>query len=95
MGSAASDPAYLTKLLQDAVLDQNIQAFYPPGSLEPLAQHLARSNAIPAVAQLLGLHVEVALDLARLALFDVVLFLDDSGSMSAFCPATSFRRLAR
>lgn len=71
----------LTKLL-----GQNIQAFYPPGSLESLAQHIARNGAVRTIAAQYRVTEEVALDLVRLSLFDVVLYIDDSGSMSKVIP---------
>lgn len=61
---------------------QNLAAFYPQGSLEQLAQNVHRSGALPRIAAEWRIPMEVAMDLCRLALFDVILYLDDSGSMS-------------
>jgi hypothetical protein len=78
-------------LLIDHLYLQNIQAFYPPGSLEPIAQHIARNGAVRTIAAQYRVTEEVALDLVRLALFDVVLYIDDSGSMSELlCPSLPF-----
>ncbi|BGP27524.1 von Willebrand factor, type A domain containing protein [Rhodotorula toruloides] len=83
---AGSGPALdvncILRILQQAVQDQNIQAFYPPGTLEPLAHRIAQSGALARIAHEWNLPVEIAMDLARLALFDVVLLVDDSGSMA-------------
>ncbi|SGY20220.1 BQ5605_C017g08535 [Microbotryum silenes-dioicae] len=68
--------------LRAGVQDQNISAFYPPGSLERLAENVHRSRALPRIAALFQIPMEVAMDLVRLALFDVILYTDDSGSMS-------------
>lgn len=54
---------------------QNIQAFYPPGSLEPLAQRIAQSGALNTVAGQWRLPMEIAMDLCKLALFDTVLYV--------------------
>uniref|UniRef100_A0A0K3CPW9 VWFA domain-containing protein n=1 Tax=Rhodotorula toruloides TaxID=5286 RepID=A0A0K3CPW9_RHOTO len=78
----ASDVNYILRILQQAVQDQNIHAFYPPGTLEPLAHRIAQSGALARIAQEWNLPMEIAMDLARLALFDVVLLVDDSGSMA-------------
>ncbi|GAA5912339.1 hypothetical protein JCM6882_002565 [Rhodosporidiobolus microsporus] len=81
-GGPASDPNYILNLLRQTVQDQNLHAFYPPGTLEPLAHRISQSGALPRIAQEWRLPMEVAFDLAKLALFDVVLYLDDSGSMA-------------
>ncbi|BGO95450.1 hypothetical protein NBRC10512_001418 [Rhodotorula toruloides] len=78
----ASDANHILSILQQAVQDQNIHSFYPPGTLEPLAHHIAQSGALARIAHEWNLPMEIAMDLARLALFDVVLLVDDSGSMA-------------
>lgn len=60
---------------------QKIQAFYPPGSLEQLAARIAQSGALPRIAAQWNIPMEIAMDLAKLALFDTVMLVDDSGSM--------------
>ncbi|GAA5860928.1 hypothetical protein JCM8547_003891 [Rhodosporidiobolus lusitaniae] len=76
--SAATDYNTILQLLQHTVQDQGIQAFYPPGSgrLEQIAQRVAQSGALSRVSQEWKIPLELAMDLAKLALFD-----DDSGSM--------------
>lgn len=69
------------ELTLDADTHQKIGAFYPQGSLEPIAQRVAREGSLQKIAQAWQLPAEAAIDLVRLALFDVVLYLDDSGSM--------------
>ncbi|GAA5869547.1 hypothetical protein JCM1840_004454 [Sporobolomyces johnsonii] len=82
-GGAASDPNVILGLFKSTVVDQNIQAFYPdPRQLEPLAHRIASSGALQRVAQEWRMPLEIAMDLAKLALFDVVLYCDDSGSMA-------------
>lgn len=63
---------------------QNISHFYPPGSLKPIAERIVRTGALTQIAQSWHLPYELAMDLARLALFDIALLLDDSASMQFF-----------
>ncbi|KAM0785992.1 hypothetical protein ACM66B_006810 [Microbotryomycetes sp. NB124-2] len=72
----------IANILQAAVVDQKLQAFYPPGSLQQIAQNVARSGALQRISTDWSIPLEIAIDLVRLALFDVILYLDDSGSMA-------------
>ncbi|OWZ64065.1 hypothetical protein AYX15_04085 [Cryptococcus neoformans] len=81
-GANNTNAQYLLSLLQHCVQDQNLQAFYPPGSLEPIAQRVAQSGALNKIAQEWRLPLELASDLVKLSLFDVILYIDDSGSMA-------------
>ncbi|GAA5919153.1 hypothetical protein JCM6882_005503 [Rhodosporidiobolus microsporus] len=81
-GGPAGNAQAILGVLANCVRDQNISAFYPPGSLEPLAQRIAQSGALAKISQDWRLPMEIAMDLAKLALFDTVLYLDDSGSMA-------------
>ncbi|KAL8293601.1 hypothetical protein RQP46_000302 [Phenoliferia psychrophenolica] len=81
-GGAAADPNVVLNLLRQAVQDQHLAAFYPQGSLEPLAQNVARSGAIQKLATEWRMPLEIAMDLCKLALFDIILYCDDSGSMT-------------
>ncbi|OCF40751.1 hypothetical protein I317_05446 [Kwoniella heveanensis CBS 569] len=69
-------------LLQQCVQDQGIQTFYPPGSLEPIAQRVSQSGVLQKIAQEWRMPLELASDLVKLSLFDIVLYCDDSGSMA-------------
>ncbi|CDR48632.1 RHTO0S19e01178g1_1 [Rhodotorula toruloides] len=90
--AAAPQPAFdptkdvnaVLRVLEDGVKDQNISHFYPPGSLKPIAERIVRTGALTQIAQSWHLPYELAMDLARLALFDVALLLDDSASMQFF-----------
>lgn len=73
------DVQTVERVLQQCVRDQNISTFYPPGSLGPIAQKIVASRALEYVQKLFKLERESALNLAKLALFDIVLLLDDSG----------------
>ncbi|WRT63790.1 uncharacterized protein IL334_000715 [Kwoniella shivajii] len=84
VAGAAGGPnsqAILQSLIQ-CVQEQKIQAFYPPGSLEPIAQRVAQSGVLPKLAQDWRMPIELASDLVKLSLFDVILYVDDSGSMA-------------
>lgn len=81
-GAGGVSAQQLVPLLQQCVQDQNLQAFYPPGSLEHIAQRVAASGALPKIAQEWRLPMEIAIDLVKMALFDFVLYVDDSGSMA-------------
>ncbi|KAK4704861.1 hypothetical protein P7C70_g1351, partial [Phenoliferia sp. Uapishka_3] len=81
-GGAASDPRVILTLLQQCVQDQHLNAFYPQGSLEALAQNVARSGAVQKLASEWRMPLEIAMDLAKLSLFDTILYCDDSGSMT-------------
>lgn len=76
-----TNPQMILDVLRRGVQDQNFQAFYPPGSLEQLAQQIAHSGALARIAAEWRLPAEIAMDLARLALVDTQLYCDDSGSL--------------
>ncbi|KAK9316812.1 hypothetical protein V1524DRAFT_425645 [Lipomyces starkeyi] len=67
-------------LLQKAIQENGLQSFYPPNSLEAIASRI--TGQIQQIAQLWRLPTEIAVDLVRLALYDIVLYIDDSGSMA-------------
>ncbi|GEM12866.1 von Willebrand factor, type A domain containing protein [Rhodotorula toruloides] len=72
----------IMRLLQFTVQDQKFLPFYPtPQSLEPVAHRIVQSGMIQHLSQAWRLPLEIAVDLAKLALCDVVLYIDDSGSM--------------
>jgi len=59
-----------------------LNAFYPPGSVEQIAQRVSQSGVLDKLAAAWRLPVELAADLVKIALFDVVILVDDSGSMA-------------
>lgn len=71
----------LERLIGDLPLSQKIGAFYPAGSLEQISQKVVREGSLQRIAQQWQLPLEAAIDLVRLALFDIVIYADDSGSM--------------
>ncbi|KAJ9645045.1 hypothetical protein H2204_001507 [Knufia peltigerae] len=69
------------QLLQAAIQEKGLQSFYPPNS--PILDQIA-NRAAQQVAQLAAawrINSEIASDIVKLALYDVVLYIDDSGSM--------------
>ncbi|BGP27538.1 von Willebrand factor, type A domain containing protein [Rhodotorula toruloides] len=81
-GGPASNPQVVATILRNCVQDQHIESFYPPSSLDALAHRIAQSGALNRIANEWRIPMEVAMDLAKLALFDTVLLVDDSGSMA-------------
>ncbi|XPS93016.1 hypothetical protein M3J09_002391 [Ascochyta lentis] len=79
-GSPAEVQAY-KQLLQDCINEKGLQTFYPPGTpvLDQIAQQAA--GKINQVIQRWRVQKEIANDIVKLALYDIVLYIDDSGSM--------------
>lgn len=70
-------------LLISAIQEKNLQSFYPPERLDRLVQSLA-AEAPGKLNRLIhewAVPMEVATDVMKLSLFDVVLYVDDSGSI--------------
>jgi len=69
------------QLLQACIQEKGLQNFYPPNS--PILDQIAQ-QAAPKVNQIIQrwrVAKEIANDIVKLALYDVVLYIDDSGSM--------------
>ncbi|ODN95748.1 hypothetical protein L198_04366 [Cryptococcus wingfieldii CBS 7118] len=73
---------YLMNVLQQCVQDQNLHAFYNPQALNIVAQGVAQSGALNTIAQEWKIPMELATEIVKLALFDVIIYVDDSGSMA-------------
>ncbi|KAE8397038.1 hypothetical protein BDV37DRAFT_266775 [Aspergillus pseudonomiae] len=71
------------QLLIGTIQEKNLQNFYPPEKLNLLVQGLA--NDAPAKINKIihewGVPTEVATDIIKLSLFDIILYVDDSGSI--------------
>ena len=64
-------------------VQQHLQGFYrDSGALNAIAQRVVQSGALQTLASAWRLPVELASDLVKIALFDVVVLVDDSGSMA-------------
>lgn len=71
------------QLLISTIQEKQLQAFYPPDRLDSMVQGLA-TDASARINKLVyewNVPAEVATDVMKLALFDVILFVDDSGSI--------------
>ncbi|KAI7654872.1 hypothetical protein KC318_g13313, partial [Hortaea werneckii] len=84
-GAGPGDIQGYQRQLEQAVQEKGLTAFYGPGT--PGAQRLPgiAAHAAQQVDRLCGawrIQREIATDIVRLALYDVVIFIDDSGSMS-------------
>ena len=53
---------------------------FKPSTLLARSKH-AQAGALPRIAAQWNIPMEIAMDLAKLALFDTVMLVDDSGSM--------------
>ncbi|KAI4716157.1 hypothetical protein E4T48_07643 [Aureobasidium sp. EXF-10727] len=67
--------------LQQTIQEKGLQAFYPPGS--PMIDQIANkaSMQVDRLCQQWRINKEIGNDIVKLALYDVVLYIDDSGSM--------------
>lgn len=82
-------------ILEYTVQDQGIGAFYDRRSLQRIAGEVSRSSALNSLAVSWGLPREIAADLVKLALFDCVILVDDSGSMACvLCRGSHLRASA-
>eukprot|EP00775_Hariotina_reticulata_P010678 gene10678-10837_t len=68
--------------LQAIAAANQLQRFYSPQALQALASRLDSRVNFRDIAARWQMPVELALDLAALALYDIVIFADDSGSMA-------------
>lgn len=73
--------ATLKQKLQQLVGENRLQSFYPPQRIDQLAQFVAGRD-VAGLGDRWSLPREVTLDLVGLALYDIVIYVDDSGSMA-------------
>ncbi|KAI8907610.1 hypothetical protein DFJ77DRAFT_434428 [Powellomyces hirtus] len=70
--------------LQYIAQTNRLENFYPPQALQQIADRVSKTVDFDALAFQWKLQtVELAYDLASLALYDIVIYADDSGSMMA------------
>ncbi|KAI9860795.1 MAG: hypothetical protein M1813_005718 [Trichoglossum hirsutum] len=69
------------QVLQSVVQEKNLQTFYPPGN--PTLDQIASTvtNQVDQLCTTWRVPKEVGQDIVKLALFDIILYIDDSGSM--------------
>ncbi|KAE8350816.1 hypothetical protein BDV28DRAFT_138393 [Aspergillus coremiiformis] len=71
------------QLLIGTIQEKNLQSFYPPEKLDLVLQSLANDAPVKInkIVHEWGVPTEVATDIIKLSLFDVILYVDDSGSI--------------
>ncbi|PYH73426.1 putative transcription factor RfeF [Aspergillus vadensis CBS 113365] len=71
------------QLLIGTIQEKHIQSFWPPERLDRLVQTLANEapGKVNKLMHELRVPQEVAMDIMKLSLFDVILYVDDSGSI--------------
>lgn len=76
-----AEVAAYKQLLVSCVQEKQLQSFYPPNS--PILDQIAQKapSLINQVIQRWRVAKEIANDVVKLALYDIVLYIDDSGSM--------------
>lgn len=62
--------------------DQGIGAFYSPATLQQLASRPDLMPKLQGLANDWQIPMEVAMDAIKISLFDTIILVDDSGSMS-------------
>jgi hypothetical protein len=67
--------------LQATIQERQLQSFYPPNSpaLDQIAQKAGQQ--VPGLCQRWKIPLEIGNDLVKLGLYDIVIYIDDSGSM--------------
>ncbi|KAL4887114.1 hypothetical protein BJY04DRAFT_47753 [Aspergillus karnatakaensis] len=71
------------QLLISTIQEKNLQHFYPPDKLDRLVQGLSRDGPakVNRIVNEFSLPIEIAMDVIKLSLYDIVLYVDDSGSI--------------
>ncbi|KAL4909103.1 hypothetical protein BDW74DRAFT_145999 [Aspergillus multicolor] len=71
------------QLLIATIQEKNLQNFYPPDKLDRLVQGLSRDGPtkVNRIVNEFALPIEIAMDVIKLSLYDIVLYVDDSGSI--------------
>ncbi|KAL4979111.1 hypothetical protein BDW66DRAFT_128630 [Aspergillus desertorum] len=71
------------QLLISTIQEKNLQQFYPPEKLDRLVQGLSRDGPakVNRIVNEFALPTEIAMDVIKLSLYDIVLYVDDSGSI--------------
>ncbi|WOO81659.1 uncharacterized protein LOC62_03G005182 [Vanrija pseudolonga] len=78
-----ADVPTLTQVMKATVKEQKLDAFYKDKDLDAIARRLVATNTIGNISQRLRVPLTLGVDLAKVALYDVVLLCDDSMSMKA------------
>ncbi|KAI9790726.1 MAG: hypothetical protein M1816_004867 [Peltula sp. TS41687] len=76
--SPAQEATY-RRILQQVIQERNLGTFFPPNKLEEIVKSIG--NKVDQICAAWRLPREIGIDLIKLALFDIILYIDDSGSM--------------
>lgn len=71
----------LFNVLKESVTENQLQHVYNDQQLQALSQQLATRDPVGIICQRWNIPMEIGFDLVKLALYDIVFLLDDSGSM--------------
>ena len=84
-GGGAQDVQGYQRQLEQAISEKGLQRYYGPGTQggQRLPQIASRAaQQVDRLCQAWRIQREIATDIVRLALYDVVVYIDDSGSMA-------------
>lgn len=70
--------------LQKIVMHNQLQHFYPPQRLQAVINSVVQRVDFDALAARWRMPKELAIDLSALALYDTIIYADDSGSMESY-----------
>ena len=79
--SLATDPELLFSILKETTTENNLATFYDDARLRQLAAQIGRTDPVTTICNRWDIPLEIAFDLVKLALYDIVFLLDDSGSI--------------
>jgi hypothetical protein len=81
-GAPTPDYQTILRTLNQCIQEQHIGFFYQdPRAVDAIAQRIVASGAIADISQEWRLTPDIAVDLCKLALFDIVVLCDDSAAM--------------
>ncbi|KAI5848917.1 hypothetical protein BZA05DRAFT_403135 [Tricharina praecox] len=79
--SPATDPEILFSILKETTTENNLGNFYDDNRLRQLAAQLGRTDPVTTICGRWDIPLEISFDLVKLALYDIVFLVDDSGSI--------------
>ncbi|KAF8246390.1 hypothetical protein K440DRAFT_366894 [Wilcoxina mikolae CBS 423.85] len=79
--SFATDPELLFSILKETVVENNLQQQYTDETLRRVASEIGRTDPVNAICRSWNIPLEIAFDLVKLSLYDIVFLMDDSGSI--------------
>lgn len=69
------------RILQDVIQEKNLQRMFPPEKLDAIVKRLG--NQVDQICQAWRLPREIGIDLVKLALFDIILYIGTTQQLSA------------